>query len=265
MSAGEGVQNRSLKPALGRPPQTATPLSLSFTELKAICTMRINNTVFVHGRNVGLSDIGSTYDGPYEMYTLPIRQLRPGYLCADDRKGPWEWTFVGIMGAIGLFMLCGGIFMIFAAFGFFPDRESGWWNIGIPGIVCLILGAWLTLSAFSATLGFTRLVIEQKRIALEEVTLGRAKCIGECMISSDDYLMCHLREDAEQDFYSVSLELVLPELKKSITLFLNGVAFKQALGRSPEDALNRGLNLAAERAFDKAREIKDFLNIRVQY
>lgn len=227
--------------------------------------MRINNTVFVHGRQVSLSDIGMTSDGSYELYTLPIRQLRPGYLYADNKNGPWEWVFVGIMGAIGLFMLCRGIFMIFAALGYFPDRESGWGNIGIPGIFSLIIGTWLTLSAASGSLGFTRLVVEQKRYVFEDVILGKAKCIGGNALSSEDYLMCHLREDAEQDFYSISLELVLPELKKSFTLFLNGISSQPAPGRSPEEALNEGLNVTAKRAFDKAKEISDCLDIRIRY
>lgn len=223
--------------------------------------MKISNTVKIDGKTVGLAD----FDGNNELYMLPLKQLNRGYLYADNKNELWEWVFAGIMGAIGLFMFFGGIFMILSACGLFPDRESGLWNIGIPGVISTLIGTWLSLSGIGMALGFTRLSINHKHITLEEVFLGRKDCIYKGTLSNEDHLMCHLREDAEQDFYSVSLELMLPEQEKCITLFLNGVSCKPEPGQSFEDAMNSGLTQAATKVFDKAKEIKECLNIKISY
>lgn len=127
----------------------------------------------------------------------------------------------------------------------------------------MVIGGWLTLCAIGFAQGFTRLVIEGKRIVLEYVSYCRSKCIAESDLSSEDHLMCHLCEDAEQDIYAVSTELELVKLETSITLFLTGVESAPKPGQSAQDALDDGFSSAVKRAFDKARETGDCLDIRV--
>ncbi len=208
--------------------------------------------VNVHGKTVFLDEERSTY----QLRTLPIRRLRTGFLHADNKKGSWDWAFVGIELTIGLVLLCAGVMLLVGGVVAFPGRETGW-SVGIPGIFGAVMGVWLILSALSSASCYFRLFIENERIVLERVSRARVHSIAESILSSDDYLTCHICEDAEQDNFAVSLELVLPNLNSSITLWLRGVGSK--------DALDKDFQSVVKQAFDKAKEIGGCLNIRVQY
>jgi hypothetical protein len=196
-------------------------------------------------------------------YLLPIRELRAGFMCADSRKGPWEWSMVWIMGILGLIIFSAGILFCFSALGFFPDRESGW-SIGIPGIGGLLMGGWFIYEAIGWARSFTRLIIDGQNVLLENVFRDRTEPIVEGQLSADDHLMCRKGEDAEQDIYNVSTGLELVKFETSITLYLNGVS--RVLKPKPGlDGLDEGFKVAVKQAFDKAKEIGDLLNIRVHY
>jgi hypothetical protein len=120
--------------------------------------MNIRDQYFkVHGKTVAIPETR----GAEKLYMLPILQLSSGYLCADDNKGE-KWIAILINGLMGLIFLSGGILLVFAAFGFFPDRESGW-NVGFIAIVLIIPGIWFIYDTILIYQRFTRLCIKNKR------------------------------------------------------------------------------------------------------
>ncbi len=156
--------------------------------------------------------------------------------------------------------------MTLSGFGLFPGPETGFWNIAFPGMVSILLGGWLGLSGIGMAIGYTRLVIDPDRILLEDVVSGRGRKIAEGPSSPDNYLKCHLREDAEQDIYSVSLELVIPDWQKIITLFLMGVSvdIQNDTNKSYDKAFREGLTRSAKAAFEQANSISRAVNISIQ-
>jgi hypothetical protein len=106
---------------------------------------------------------------------------------------------------------------------------------------------------------------ENKYVVLEHVFRTHSKSIGEVELCDDDYLSCYLNEDAYQDIYSIGVELVLTKLDTSISLWLNGITREPAPGKSADDSLYDGFNTTVQKAFDKAKEIGECLDIRIYY
>ncbi len=229
--------------------------------------MCFDKIVHVHGRDIGF---GKSYDQSFQIITLPIIELKKSYLYADNKQNTFEWILISLWAGLGLFMTCGGICMILDVYGFFYEKNNGdWFNIGIPGIFLIIMGLGIFINAYFMCVGYHRLVINKKNIAFEYVKFNsiksRIKSKIKRELTDEDFLTCELNEDAYDDFYSVSLALVLPKDKVSITLFFNGVLHEKRKGMSFEKALNINLQETTKLTLDKAKEIEKYLNIRIFY
>ena len=217
-----------------------------------------STTAFIRGKEVALTE-------PKGGDLLITRELGKNNFYADSAKGSEKWIMIWIHIALALIFLAGGVLLILGGFSLFPERQSGW-GVGAGGACLLLLAVWFGRDAFYASFEHRELIIKGKQIILRHSFRGREKEVFTGSLQPEDYLICHLREDAEQDMFSISGELKLSALPYEITLFITSVEIvRKSAEESFDTIFQRGLDEAADRAFDWAEEIGDLLEIKVVY
>ncbi len=217
-----------------------------------------STTAFIRGKEVALT-------GPKGGALLIIRELGKNNFYADSENWSEKWPMIWIHIFLALIFLAGGVLLVLGGFGLFPDRQSGW-GIGAGGACLLLLAVWFGRDAFYASFEHRELIIKRKQIILRQSFRGREKEAFTGSLQPEDYLICHLREDAEQDIFSISGELKLSALPYEITLFITSVEIvRKSAEESYEAIFQRGLNEGANRAFDWAEEVGELLGTKVVY